>query len=199
MNAASSTSPPRLELWGGVECSFVRCEHHVSDQLARTGHDRRLADLDRFAALGLRTLRYPILWERHGGAPIDWGWADERLNHLRALGIRPIVGLLHHGCGPLPDGFLDPDFVGGFTRFARAVAERYPWIDAYTPINEPLTTARFSGLYGLWHPFRCDTTSFARILLNQCQAIRAAMAAIRAINPAAQLVQTEDVGKTHST
>ena len=26
---------------------------------------------------------------------------------------------------------------------------RYPWIDAYTPVNEPLTTARFSGLYGI--------------------------------------------------
>ncbi|MFT3867187.1 MAG: family 1 glycosylhydrolase [Nibricoccus sp.] len=199
MNFFRSHVLPPLEIWGGVECSFVRLQNHCNDQLAHTGHADRLDDLDRFAALGLRTLRYPILWERHAGNPIDWRWADERLNRLRELGIRPIVGLLHHGCGPLADGFLDPDFIGGFTQFARAVAERFPWVDAYTPINEPLTTARFSGMYGLWHPLRCDLPSFARILLNQCKAIRAAMAAIREINPTAQLIQTEDVGKTHST
>ncbi|MFT3783392.1 MAG: family 1 glycosylhydrolase [Nibricoccus sp.] len=199
MNFSPTLSRPPLEIWGGIECSFVRLQNHCSDQLARTGHAERLDDLDRLAGLGLRTLRYPILWERHASDPIDWRWADERLKRLRELGIRPIVGLLHHGCGPLPDGFLDSDFVDGFARFARAVAERFPWIDAYTPINEPLTTARFSGMYGLWHPLRCDLPSFARILLSQCQAIRAAMAAIREINPTAQLIQTEDVGKTHST
>jgi dTDP-4-dehydrorhamnose reductase len=115
------------------------------------------------------------------------------------LGIRPIVGFLHHGCGPLPGGFLDPGFVGGLASFARAFAERFPWVDAYTPVNEPLTTARFSGLYGVWHPFESDPRVFARCLLNQFHGIRAAMRAIREINPAAQLIQTEDLGKTHST
>lgn len=171
----------------------------VEDQLARTGHDRRREDLDRFAALGLRTLRYPILWERHAGHPTDWRWADERLERLRALGIRPIVGFVHHGGGPLRDGLLDTGFVEGLANFARAFARRYPWVDAYTPINEPLTTARFSGLYGLWHPFGRSASQFARILLNECEAIRAAMRAIREITPHAQLVQTEDIGKTHST
>ena len=27
-----------------------------------------------------------------------------------------------------------------------------PHITNYTPVNEPLTTARFSGLYGAWYP-----------------------------------------------
>ena len=39
-------------------------------------------------------------------------------------------------------------------RLRRAVAERYPWVEDYTPVNEPLTTARFSGLYGHWYPAR---------------------------------------------
>ena len=39
-------------------------------------------------------------------------------------------------------------------RICHGVAERYPWLDAYTPINEPLTTARFCGLYGLLVPAR---------------------------------------------
>jgi dTDP-4-dehydrorhamnose reductase len=109
------------------------------------------------------------------------------------------VGFLHHGCGPLAEGFLDPGFVEGLAAFARAFAERFPWVDAYTPVNEPLTTARFSGIYGIWHPGARDTGVFARILLNECQAVRAAMRAVRAVNPGAELVQTEDIGKTHST
>ncbi len=193
------TTPAPLEMWGGMECSVVRIESRVEDQLARAGHDRRPDDLDRFAALGLRAFRFPVLWERHAGPAIDWRWTDERLERLRALGVRPIVGFLHHGCGPGETCFLAPDFVDRFAAFARRVAERYPWIDAYTPINEPLTTARFSGMYGLWHPHRRDLASFARILLDECLATRAAMRAIREINPRAQLIQTEDVGKTHST
>lgn len=199
MEETSSITPRPLEIWGGMECSVVRIESRVEDQLARTGHDHRPDDLDRFASLGLRAFRFPVLWERHAGPVIDWRWADERLEKLRALGLRPIVGLLHHGCGPDETCFLSPDFVPRFAAFARQVAERYPWIDAYTPINEPLTTARFSGMYGLWHPHRRDLASFARILLDECLATRAAMRAIRAVNPRARLIQTEDVGKTHST
>lgn len=188
---------PSLEMWGGIECSWVRFADRTDDQLARTGHDRRLDDLDRIAQLGVRTLRYPVSWR--SSAPYDWRWADERLGRLRELGIRPIVGFIHHGCGPLPGGFLDPGFVDGLADFAREFARRYPWVDAYTPVNEPLTTARFSGMYGLWHPCTRDPAMFARILLLECQAVRAAMRAIRATTPHAELVQTEDVGKIHST
>jgi dTDP-4-dehydrorhamnose reductase len=45
--------------------------------------------------------------------------------------------------------------------FARAVAQRYPWVDSYTPVNEPLTTARFSGMYGHWYPPGRDGFTFA--------------------------------------
>ncbi len=189
-----------LELWGGIEASVVRIGNEVRDQLQLTGHRNRPEDLKAFATLGLRALRYPLLWDDPFPATsVDWGWADERLQRLRELGIRPIVGLLHHGGGPLPGGLLDPDFVDGFVAHARRVAERYPWIDAYTPVNEPGTTARFAGLYGLWHPHGTDVGTFGRCFLNQCLATRAAMKAIREVNPQARLVQTEDVGKTHST
>ena len=80
-----------------------------------------------------------------------------------------------------------------------AVARRYPWVEDYTPVNEPLTTARFSGLYGHWYPHGRDDRTFARALLNQCRAVVLAMRAIRAVNPAARLVQTEDLGRTYST
>lgn len=188
-----------LELWGGVECSMVRVDGRTVDQIARTGHNRRLDDLDRFAALGIRTLRFPVLWEHHEFHDRDWRQADERLGRLRELGIRPIVGLVHHGGGPQPGGLLDSRFIEGLGAFARAVAQRYPWIDAYTPVNEPLTTARFSGLYGIWHPHARSLNAFARCFMNECRATRVAMKAVREINPRAELVQTEDLGKTHST
>lgn len=171
------------------------------DQLARTGHDRRDSDLARICALGVPTMRYPVLWERtapDGLDAADWRWADRRLAGLRAHEIAPIVGLLHHGSGPAWTSLLDPAFPEHLARYAGAVAARYPWVTQFTPVNEPLTTARFSGLYGHWYPHHRDDLSFARCLLAQCKATVLAMQAIRAITPNAQLVFTEEVGVTRS-
>lgn len=191
-----------LELWGGVECTVNRVGDQYFDQLAWSGHAQRIEDLDRFASLGLKILRYPILWERiapDGIDEADWRWADERLHRLRELDITPIVGFVHHGSGPRYTGLLDPAFADKLAAFAAAFAQRYPWVELFTPVNEPLTTARFSGLYGLWHPHRRDEASFIRILFNECRGVVRAMEAIRAVNPAARLIQTEDLRKVFST
>ena len=66
-------------------------------------------------------------------------------------------------------------------------------------MNEPLTTARFSGLYGLWFPHHVDERDFWRALANQLLGTRAAMRAIRVVNPKARLIQTEDFGHTWGT
>lgn len=191
-----------LEVWGGVECTVNRVGDRYFDQLVWNHHASHPEDLDRFAALGLRTLRYPILWERvapEGVAGADWSWPDERLDRLRALGIRPIVGLVHHGSGPRTTNLCDPSFATGLAAFAGAVAARYPWVTDYTPVNEPLTTARFSALYGHWYPHARDGGSWARAMVSQCRATVLAMQAIRAVNPGACLIQTDDLGKTYST
>ena len=185
-----------------MECTINRVRDQYFNQLKLSGHWHREKDLERFAELGLRTLRFPILWESIAPKSfdeIDWSWPDRRLSKLKALGIRPIVGLLHHGSGPRYTSLLDPEFPEKLARFAGMIARRYPWIDMYTPVNEPLTTARFSGLYGLWYPHARDNAVFARTMLNQCRAIVFAMGAIRSINPRALLIQTEDLGKTFST
>jgi dTDP-4-dehydrorhamnose reductase len=195
-------SRTRPEIWGGVECTVNRVGDLYFDQLERNGHARRTEDLDLFASLGLRTLRYPILWERIAPDSLDrpdWSWADRRLERMRELGIRPIVGLLHHGSGPRYTSLIDPNFPEKLATFASAFAQRYPWVGLYTPINEPLTTARFSGLYGHWYPHGRDGSTFARALLAQCRATVLAMEAVRHVNPAAELVQTEDLGKVFST
>ena len=121
------------------------------------------------------------------------------MESLRRLGLKPIVGLVHHGSGPHYTSLVDPEFPEKFASFAGAVARRFPWVTDYTPINEPLTTARFSCLYGHWYPHLRDPLSFARALLLQCRAIVLSMRAIREVNPSARLVQTEDLGKTFST
>ncbi|HYO63323.1 MAG TPA: family 1 glycosylhydrolase [Pyrinomonadaceae bacterium] len=200
----SRESPPdsALELWAGVECTLNRVGDVYFDQLARNGHARRVEDLDMFAALGVRAMRYPVLWERTAPkavADADWSWADERLARLRRLGVRPIVGLLHHGSGPSHTSLVDPEFPDKLAAYARACARRFPWVEAYTPVNEPLTTARFAGLYGHWYPHGRDERCFARALYNQCRAVVLSMRAVREVNPRAALVQTEDLGKTFST
>ena len=136
--ANGQTPVGKLEIWGGVECTLNRVRNVYFDQLQRSGHATRIEDLEQFAELGIRTLRYPVLWERVAPAGLeqaDWSWSDARLTRLRELGIEPIVGLLHHGSGPRSTSLVDPKFPEALARYARAVAERYPWVTYYTPIN----------------------------------------------------------------
>ncbi|MET0239082.1 MAG: SDR family oxidoreductase [Sphingobium sp.] len=195
-------SPDTLALWGGAECTINRVGDRFLDQSVLSGHVGRPDDLALFAGLGLSALRYPLLWESFAQAHDPerlWSWHDERLTRLRTLGIRPILGLIHHGSGPRGTDLLSADFASGLAAHAGAAARRYPWVEDWTPVNEPLTTARFSALYGHWYPHARDEHSFWQALLNQVEGTRAAMHAIRAIIPRARLIQTEDLGHTAST
>jgi len=209
MNQTISTTQPvtrpgesPLEFWGGIECTVVRLRDSYRNQIDETGHADRIEDLDAIAALGIKALRYPVLWETIAPEHPDilhWSWHDERLGRLRELGIAPIAGLVHHGSGPRYTNLLDSKFPELLAVHAERVAARYPWIDMFTPVNEPLTTARFSGLYGHWYPHRSDTRTMLRALVNQCRAVVLSMQAIRRVTPTARLVQTEDLGKAFST
>src|SRR3954468_21193225 len=193
----------RIEIWGGLECSFNRVGDNYMDQLVFSGHYQRgYDDIKRFADLGLKALRYPVLWEKHQPQPntvIDWTCTSRRLTELKQAGIKPIVGLVHHGSGPVYADFFDGSFAEGLGEYAGKVAEQFPWIEYYTPVKEPLTTARFCGLYGHWFPHKTTTLDFLKILLAECKGTVLAMQAIRKINPNAKLVQTEDIGKTQSS
>jgi dTDP-4-dehydrorhamnose reductase len=191
-----------MELWGGVECTIVRLGDEYRDQSKETGHHDRTEDIDLLAELGVTTVRYPILWE--AVAPdspdkLDFSWQDERLEMLRDRGIEVIGGLLHHGSGPKYTDLLDPEFPEKLADYAARVAKRYPWIKLWTPVNEPLTTARFSALYGHWYPHAKNYSVFLRALVNECKGTLTAMQAIRGHIPDAKLVQTEDLGKCFST
>ena len=91
-------TPPALELWGGIECTVNRVGDRYHDQLHFSGHHARTSDLQKLASLGLKALRYPVLWEH--AAPgsldeLDFGWADERLSLLRELGVELVAQAIH--------------------------------------------------------------------------------------------------------
>jgi dTDP-4-dehydrorhamnose reductase len=176
-------------------------ENTFFDQLSYVNY-YNAPQTDVITDLEIKKMRFPILWEKHQPAldsVIDWQWAEEQIQSFQEKNIEVIAGLVHHGSGPVYTNLLDENFSILLAEYAKRVALKFPFIKYYTPINEPLTTARFSGLYGLWYPHEKDTRKFLLMLLNQLKGIVLSMQAIRTINPEAQLVQTEDLGKTYST
>lgn len=196
---SSRYTTEKPEIWGGLECTINRVRDDYSDQYERTGQYEQMDDLRNVCNLGISKLRFPVLWERHHNNAAAWRYTAKQLDLLESYSVIPIAGLLHHGSGPNFTNLADPAFPVLFANYAREVATAYPQIRYYTPINEPLTTARFSGLYGLWYPHGTDEKLFATIFLNQLKGIVLAMQEIRKINPDAELVQTEDLCKVHST
>lgn len=187
------------ELWGGVECTVNRVGDTFFDQLARSGHRKRMAeDLELFAQLGFKALRTGLHWERFA-ATQSWECWDEMLRRMQDLRIQPIAGLLHHGSGPEGTNLLDPGFPDELAAFALKVAQRFPHVTDYTPVNEPQTTGRFACLYGYWYPHHRSMRSYVRSLYNQIKGVALSMRAIRSVQPEARLVHTEDAGATYST
>ena len=187
------------ELWGGVECTVNRVQDVSFDQLDRSGHRARaVEDLTLFAQLGLKALRLGMQWE-HFEATRSWAYGDTLLPEMQRLGMKPIVGLLHHGSGPADTNLLDAAFPERLAAFALKVARRYPQVTDYTPVNEPQTTGRFACLYGHWFPHHKDMRSYVRALCNEIKGVVLAMRAVRTVQPNARLIHTEDGGETFAT
>jgi dTDP-4-dehydrorhamnose reductase len=186
------------EIWASPEPTFARIDHtRTRDQLRESGHETRESDIDLLAGLGIAATRYPVLWEKvapHHPQVRDYGWAARRLNALAERGVEPIVTLLHHGSGPSYTSLVDPAFPHLFAEYAAATARRFPWVKRWTPINEPLTTARFSTLYAAWYPNRYfDDAAFGRAIVNEALGFAWAAERIREVVPDATFLLTEDL------
>src|SRR3546814_19284629 len=104
--------PASLELWGGIECTIARIGDIWRNQISETGHHERSCDIDRIVELGIKTIRYPIIWEeirpRHPNK-CDFGWTDERLGLLSHKDVKVIGGLRTHGSGTGSNCLVGPD------------------------------------------------------------------------------------------
>ncbi len=176
---------------GGFESTY----HPASgvDALEVTGHVARYdEDLDQLLAAGVRHLRYPLRWHRVEAEPgvYDWDETDRVLGTLRERGAVPIVDLVHHTSYPdwLTDGFRDERFGPAFVRYATAVADRYPWLAAYTLFNEPFATLFLSGHEALWPPYDRGVPGLRRLLLSVLPSVAEAAAYWRTALPHAHHV-----------
>jgi hypothetical protein len=146
-------------------------------------------DLHDVARLGLRVYRYGMPWRLCEPAPGEYDWTlwDRALETCREYDLLPVVDLCHFG---LPDhlgGFCDPEWVGAFRRYVEAFCERYPEPRWFTPVNEPLITAFYSGFRGYWNDRRTSLEDFATALCNCLLANAEAMALLRADRDAVEV------------
>src|SRR5579875_2454601 len=126
-----------IEIWGGIEGTINRVKDQYIDQSEFSGHYNRENDIDLIASLGIKMLRYPVLWEKHQpekNAAIDWTFTEKNLFRLKELQVEPIAGLVHHGSGPKHVNFFDGSFEEGVAAYAQSVAAKFPWLEYYTPV-----------------------------------------------------------------
>ncbi len=197
-----SPSPRNFMFATGIECSYPTIEHGKvrRDELAECGHyDRYKEDFQLVKDLGLNVLRYglPYYSIQLGPNKFDWEFADAAMNELKRQKITPILDLLHFGVPDWIGSFQNPELPIHFTAYAKAVAERYPWVRFYTPINEIYVTARVSAKDGLWNEQLKSDRAFVTALKHLVAASIMGTQAIAAQRPDLVVVQSESAEYTH--
>ncbi len=189
----------------GIECSYPTIlgpdgRTLRRDMLEECGHTRHLDDDFRLTReLGLYVLRYGLPYHVVNPAEgrYDWDFADAALAGMRRVGITPILDLLHFGVPDWLGDFQNPELPLHFARYCDAVAERYPWVRFYTPVNEIYVTAKSSGLDGAWNERLKTDRGFVTALKHCAAAAIAGCAAIVRRRPDAVFVTSETAEYTH--
>ncbi len=171
------------------------------DQMAASDHYSRFReDFDCTEALGIRALRYgPPLhttWRAEG--MYDWSFADATFGDLRKRRLTVMADLCHFGLPDWLGNFQNPDWPALFARYARAFAERYPWVQLYTPVNEMFICAQFSGRYGWWNERLRTDRGFVTALKHLVRANVMAMEEILEVRPDALFIQSESAEHFHA-
>src|SRR5687767_6196200 len=86
-----------------------------------------------------------------GHGKYDWEFADGTFADHKRRGLTPVVDLCHFGVPHRIGNFQNPEFPDLFAGYAAAFAERFPWVQLYTPVNEMFICAVFSAKYGWWN------------------------------------------------
>ncbi|MGZ5848780.1 MAG: family 1 glycosylhydrolase, partial [Ramlibacter sp.] len=192
---------PRFMFATGVENSNPTVDGRRVDEMDKCGHYRHWrTDLALVRELGIRFLRYgpPLYRTWLGPDRFDWEFADQAFGELHRLDIIPIVDLCHFGVPDWIGSFQNPDFPALFAGYARAFAQRFPWVQLYTPVNEMYICARFSALYGWWNEQLSTDRSFVTALKHIVKANVLAMEAILQLRPDAIFIQSESSEYFHA-
>ncbi len=171
------------------------------DEMEKCGHYRWWREDIRLAAeLGAPFLRYGPQLHRTllGPDRHDWSFADETFRLIYDSDLVPIVDLCHFGVPDWIGDFQNPDFPGLFANYAKAFAERFPWVQLYTPVNEIFICATFSARYGWWNEQLTGDRSFVTALKHLAKANVLAMRAILDVRPDAIFVQSESSEYFHA-
>ena len=171
------------------------------DQMEVCGHYKHWrTDFDCVEDLGIHFLRFgpPLHISWLGPDRYDWEFADLTLNDLRRRGITPIIDLCHFGVPDWIGNFQNLDFARLFPAYAAAFAERYPWIQLYTPVNEMFICATFSAKYGWWNEQLRSDLSFVTALKNLARANVLAMIEILRVRRDAIFIQSESSEYFHA-
>ena len=186
----------------GIECSNPTVKNGTvrRDQLEECGHYKHWRDdLYLVCELGLKVLRYglPIHKTFLGPGKYDWSFADEVMREMQRLRITPILDLLHFGVPDWLGNFQNPELPIHFADYAEAVAQRYPWVRYYTPVNEIYVTARLSGKDGVWNEQLKDDRAFITALKHAVAASIVATHRIAKHRPDCVIVQSESAEYLH--
>ena len=186
----------------GIENSIPTIDNGRTrvDEMESCGHYEKWAlDFDKVEELGVSFLRYgpPLHTTFLGPEKYDWSFADTVFGDLQRRKIIPIVDLCHFGVPDWIGNFQNPDFPKLFEGYAAAFAERFPWIQLYTPINEMYICALFSARYGWWNEQMTTERSFVTALKHIVLGNLLAMKAILQVRPDAIFVQSESTEYFH--
>ena len=186
----------------GIECSNPTIDNGRirRDLLDECGHYERWAeDMALTRDLGLRVLRYglPIHRVFLGPGRYDWDFADLVMNEMRRLNIVPILDLLHFGLPDWIGDFQNPDLPLLFAGYCGAVAQRYPWVRYYTPVNEIFVTAKMSAKEGAWNEQLKSDAGFVTAIKHCVAASILGTQAIAARRPNCVIVQSESAEYIH--
>jgi beta-glucosidase len=171
------------------------------DQMEKCRHyEQWRTDFDCVEELGICFLRYgvPLYQVFRGAGKYDWSFADITFGELRRRGIIPIVDLCHFGVPDWIGNFQNPDFPELFAQYAAAFAQRFPWVQLYTPVNEMFICAVFSASFGWWNEQLRSDRAFVTALKHIVKANVLAMSEILKIRPNAIFIQSESSEYFHA-
>jgi beta-glucosidase len=187
----------------GIENSIPTIDNGTIrvDQMESCGHYKLWRDdFDAVQELGIHFLRYgpPLHLTFLGPNRYDWEFADMTFAELKRRDITPIVDLCHFGVPDWIGNFQNPDLPRLFADYAAVFAERFPWVQLYTPMNEMFICAMFSAKYGWWNEQLTSDQGFVTALKHIVKANVLAMLAILQRRADAIFIQSESSEYFHA-